>query len=137
MLCDIIHDAEAPIVFTGAIRPASAPGADGPANLVDAGQRRGVPGRAGIGVLVVFGGEIHHARVMRKTDTTSLTAFSSPQIGPLGRVTEGHPTIWSRLPRNPTLDPPHWTSACSSCRRPPVTTARWRAQRSRPIRTAS
>jgi L-asparaginase len=35
-----------------------------------------------------------------------LTAFSSPQTGPLGRVTEGHPTIWSRLPRNPPLDPP-------------------------------
>ena len=44
---------------------------------------------------------------VRKTDTTSLVAFSSPQIGPLGRVTEGHPTIWSRIPRNPTLDPPH------------------------------
>ena len=26
MLCDILHDADAPIVFTGAIRPASAPG---------------------------------------------------------------------------------------------------------------
>ena len=60
-----------------------------------------------MGVLVVFGGEIHHARVVRKTDTTSLTAFSSPQTGPLGRVTEGHPSIWSRLPRNPPLDPPH------------------------------
>src|SRR5258708_1336911 len=36
MLCDILHDAETPIVFTGAIRPASSPGADGPANLVDA-----------------------------------------------------------------------------------------------------
>ena len=36
MLCDVLHDAEAPIVFTGAIRPASAPGADGPANLGDA-----------------------------------------------------------------------------------------------------
>ena len=36
MLCDVIHDAEAPIVFTGAIRPATFPGADGPANLVDA-----------------------------------------------------------------------------------------------------
>ena len=33
-------------------------------------------------------------------------AFSSPQTGPLGRVTEGHPIIWSRMPRNPPLDPP-------------------------------
>jgi L-asparaginase len=107
MLCDIISDAEAPVVFTGAIRPASAPGADGPANLVDAVSVAAGEDAAGLGVLVVFGGEIHHARVVRKTDTTSLTAFSSPQIGPLGRVTEGHPTIWSRIPRNPTLDPPH------------------------------
>jgi L-asparaginase len=107
MLCDIISDAQAPIVFTGAIRPASAPGADGPANLVDAVSVAASEGATDLGVLVVFGGEIHHARVVRKTDTTSLTAFSSPQIGPLGRVTEGHPSIWSSLPRNPTLDPPH------------------------------
>ena len=106
MLCDIINDAEAPVVFTGAIRPASAPGADGPANLVDAVAVAASDDATGLGVLVVFGGEIHHARVVRKTDTTSLTAFSSPQMGPLGRVTEGHPTIWSRIPRNPTLDPP-------------------------------
>ena len=36
MLCDVLHDAEAPIVFTGAIRPPRPPGADGPANLSDA-----------------------------------------------------------------------------------------------------
>ena len=59
-----------------------------------------------MGVLVCFGGEIHHARGVRKTDTVSLVAFSSPQTGPLGRVTEGHPIIWSRFPRNPPLDPP-------------------------------
>jgi L-asparaginase len=106
MLCDVLHDAEAPIVFTGAIRPATAPGADGPANLVDAVSVAAAPAATGLGVLVVFGGEIHHARTVRKTDTTSLVAFSSPQNGPLGRVTEGHPTIWSRLPRNPPLDPP-------------------------------
>src|SRR3954447_15528627 len=100
MLCDVLHDAEAPIVFTGAIRPASAPGADGPANLLDAVSVAASGHTGGIGVVVVFGGEIHHARCARKTDTTSLTAFSSPQTGPLGRVTEGHPTIWSRLPRN-------------------------------------
>lgn len=106
MLCDVIHDAEAPIVFTGAIRPASAPGADGPANLLDAVSVAASDEAAGMGVLVVFGGEIHHARCARKTDTTSLTAFSSPQTGLLGRVTEGHPTFWSRMPRNPPLDPP-------------------------------
>jgi L-asparaginase len=106
MLCDVLHDADAPIVFTGAIRPASAPGADGPANLVDAVSVASSHEASGAGVLVVFGGEIHHARCVRKTDTTSLTAFSSPQTGPLGRVTEGHSTIWSRLPRNPPLDPP-------------------------------
>ena len=106
MLCDVLHDADAPIVFTGAIRPASAAGADGPANLVDAVSVAASAPAAGMGVLVVFGGEIHHARCARKTDTTSLVAFSSPQTGPLGRVTEGHPTIWSRIPRNPPLDPP-------------------------------
>jgi L-asparaginase len=106
MLCDVIHDAPAPIVFTGAIRAASAPGADGPANLTDAVSVARSEEAAGMGVLVVFGGEIHHARCARKTDTTSLTAFSSPQTGPLGRVTEGHPTFWSRVPRNPPLDPP-------------------------------
>jgi L-asparaginase len=106
MLCDVLHDAEAPIVFTGAIRPASAPGADGPANLVDAVSVAASADAAGMGVLVCFGGEIHHARGVRKTDTVSLVAFSSPQTGPLGRVTEGHPIIWSRIPRNPPLDPP-------------------------------
>jgi L-asparaginase len=106
MLCDVIHDAQAPIVFTGAIRAASAPGADGPANLVDALSVARSAEAAGLGVLVVFGGEIHHARCARKTDTTSLTAFSSPQTGPLGRVTEGHPSFWSRIPRNQPLDPP-------------------------------
>ena len=40
MLCDVVHDAEAPIVFTGAIRPASAPGADGPGQRGRRGQRR-------------------------------------------------------------------------------------------------
>ncbi|MDQ2622704.1 MAG: asparaginase [Actinomycetota bacterium] len=105
MLCDVLHDSDAPIVFTGAIRPASSPGADGPANLLDAISVAASEAAAGMGVLVCFGGEIHHARGARKTDTTSLVAFSSPQTGPLGRVTEGHPTIWSRTPRNPSLDP--------------------------------
>src|SRR4051795_1910749 len=106
ILCDLVHDSDAPVVFTGAIRAASAPGADGPANLADAISVARSAEAKGQGVLVVFGGEIHHARCARKTDTTSLTAFSSPQTGLLGRVTEGHATFWTQVPRNRPLDPP-------------------------------
>jgi L-asparaginase len=106
MLCDIVHQGDGPIVFTGAIRPASALGADGPANCVDAVSVAASEAAAGLGVLVCFGGEIHHARTVRKTDTTSPVAFASPQTGPLGRVSDGRTTIWSRIERNPPLDPP-------------------------------
>jgi L-asparaginase len=95
MLCDVIHDADAPIVFTGAIRTASAPGADGPANLVDAVAVAASAEAAGAGVLVVFGGEIHHARCARRsTPPTSTAACSSC---PRRRAT----TARSRAPRSP------------------------------------
>ena len=58
-LADLVHDAEAPVVVTGAIRPASAVGADGPANLRDAVAVAGSSAAAGLGAVVVFGGQIH------------------------------------------------------------------------------
>src|SRR2546423_12804687 len=106
MLCDVIHDSAAPIVFTGAIRAASAPGADGPANLADAISVARSAEARGMGVLVVFGGEIHHARCARKTDTTSLTAFSRPQTGLLGRRAERRAPVRMPVARNQAEDPP-------------------------------
>jgi L-asparaginase len=105
LLCDVLHDSDTPVVFTGAIRPASAEGADGPANLHDAVAVAGSEEAAGTGVLVVFGAEIHHARCARKTDSISPTAFASPQSGPVGRVGDGRVAVWSRVPRNDPLDP--------------------------------
>lgn len=107
MLADIIHDAEAPIVFTGAIRTASLPGADGPANLADSLAVAASPEANGLGAVVCFGGEIHHARTVRKSDAVSPTAFTSPQSGPVGRISEGRVRVWSRSGRNPHLDPDH------------------------------
>jgi L-asparaginase len=92
VLCSFLHGAEAPIVLTGANRPDSGPGADGPANLVDAVTVASSPQAAGLGAVVVFGGEIHAGTSVRKVDSTGPSAFGSPGAGPLGRVVEGR--VW-------------------------------------------
>ena len=103
VLCDLLHGGEAPIVLTGAIRPASATGADGPANLLDAVRAAGDAATAGLGVLVAFAGELHAARAVRKSDSVSPRAFSSPRSGPLGRVSEESVEVWSAPARRPPL----------------------------------
>ena len=79
MLCDLLHGGDAPIVVTGAIRPASATGADGPANLLDAVRAAGDAATAGLGAIVAFAGELHAARAVRKSDSVSPRAFASPR----------------------------------------------------------
>lgn len=96
VLCALRCGAEAPIVFTGANRPASHPGADGGANLLDAVTVAGSLDAAGVGVVVVFGGEIHSAMTVRKVDSTGPAAFGSPLTGPIGRVLEGRVWIAAR-----------------------------------------
>jgi L-asparaginase len=102
-LTDLLHGGEAPIVFTGAMRPASSPGADGPANLRDA--VAAARSADGLGVLVCFAGELHAARDVRKADSTSVAAFASPRLGPVGFVREGRVQLERTLERHPTLDP--------------------------------
>lgn len=88
VMCSLIHGGRAPIVITGANRPATGPGADGPANLLDAVAVAGASAADGLGVVVVFAGEVHAAMTVRKVDSTGPTAFGSPISGPLGRVVE-------------------------------------------------
>ena len=103
VLCDLLHGGDAPIVVTGAVRPASATGADGPANLLDAVRAAGAAATAGLGALVCFGGELHAARGVRKTDSVSPRAFSSPRTGPVGRVAEASVETWAAPARRPPL----------------------------------
>jgi L-asparaginase len=101
VLCDVLHARAEPIVLTGAIRPASAPGADGPANLLDAVAAAGAPQTAGLGALVAFAGELHAARAVRKVASISPAAFGSPLTGPIGSVAEGRVRIAVRPLRPP------------------------------------
>jgi L-asparaginase len=106
MLAAMTYGGEAPIVLTGANRPASAPGADGPANLLDAVALAASPQGGGLGAVVVFGGEILAAASARKFESTGPSAFASPVAGPLGRVVEGRVWLHARPLRHPALTPP-------------------------------
>ena len=95
---------DAPIVVTGAMRPASALSADGSLNLVDAVRVAAAPAARGLGVLVAMDGRVHGARDVTKTNTLRVDAFASPMAGPLGRVDgDGRVVLTSRPARATSL----------------------------------
>lgn len=98
-LVDLLWARPEPIVLTGAMRPADAVGADGPANLESAVRTAASPDARGRGCLVVMNDEVHTARAVRKTHTTSPAAFASPATGPVGRVQEGAVRLPAAGPR--------------------------------------
>jgi L-asparaginase len=94
---DLHHRRPEPLVVTGAMRNPTLAGADGPANLLAAIQVAADPAARGRGCLVVFADEIHAASRVRKTHTTSLTTFRSPDGGALGTVVEGVPRFVNEI----------------------------------------
>lgn len=90
---DLLWPGAEPIVITGAMRSPTVHGADGAANLLAAAQVAVSPQARGLGSLVVFDDEIHAARFVAKTHTSSLGAFRSRPLGPLGWLSEGRPMI--------------------------------------------
>jgi len=100
---------DVPLVMTGAMRAASQPGNDGPANLLAAAQVALAQGSRARGVLVVMNDQVHCAAHVRKTASLALAAFASPGSGPIGEVVEG--VVLYRQPpgRREVLALPHRT----------------------------
>lgn len=84
-----------PVVLTGAMRPANAVAADGPANILAAVRVAAAPTARDRGVLAVFNDGIFAGCELVKMDAVNLDAFTSPFAGPLGAVADETP-LWRR-----------------------------------------
>src|SRR5690242_18389126 len=93
---DLLVAGDVPIVVTGAMRHATLASADGAGNLLDAVRTAASPRARGLGCLVVLNEEIHSARTVRKGHTSSLAAFRSAGVGPIGWIAEGQPRLRER-----------------------------------------
>jgi L-asparaginase len=92
-----------PVVVTGAMRHPGLAGPDGPGNLLAAVAVASSEAARGLGVLVVLNDTVHAARYVRKTHTSSPSAFASRTLGPVGYVAEGEAVIPYRLDPLPAL----------------------------------
>ncbi|MEE4409223.1 MULTISPECIES: type II asparaginase [unclassified Serratia (in: enterobacteria)] len=86
-----------PVVFTAAMRPATAISADGPMNLLDAVTVAADKQAAGRGVMVVLNDRIGSARFSTKTNATTLDTFKAAEEGYLGVIVGGKPYFETRV----------------------------------------
>ena len=85
-----------PLVLTAAMRPATALGADGPRNLLDAVTV--ARDAAAEGVLAVIAGRVWAGAELRKVHSYRLDAFDAGDAGALAAVEEGRLRWWRRAP---------------------------------------
>jgi L-asparaginase len=102
-LLDVLVDSDKPVVVTGAMRGADAPGADGPANLLSAAIVAAAPESRGLGTVAVLNYDIHAARFVQKSHTALPSAFLSPLAGSIGTLIERQARYYVRVTRNPSL----------------------------------
>jgi len=105
--CDLVLDLSIPVAFVGAMRPADAIDADGPANLLNAARMMSIDvfqeGPESRGVYVVLNETVHTARDVTKSDTWALESFESGLPGPVARFTDEEIQLY-REPKSYSAD---------------------------------
>jgi L-asparaginase len=107
---DLVTDGFKPVVLTGAMRPATAIGADGPSNLLGACRVALDSRAAGRGVLVVFNDCVFDAAHVGKIHTLRVDAFAARDAAPIGHLVSEE-VCW----RQP---PPGWNAPPGAGTRP-------------------
>ncbi|WP_426116684.1 type II asparaginase [Massilia sp. PWRC2] len=101
---DLVVKSKKPVVLVGAMRPSTALSADGPINLYNAVLLAASADAAGKGVLVVMNDQIQAAREVTKTNTSTLDAFRTPELGMLGYIQGSKAFFYRQSTRKHTLE---------------------------------
>jgi L-asparaginase type II len=101
---NLVVKSRKPVVLVGSMRPSTAMSADGPINLYNAVQVAASPEAVGKGVLVVMNDQIHAAREVTKTNTTTPDTFKTSELGMLGYVQGSRVAFYRASLRKHTAD---------------------------------
>jgi L-asparaginase type II len=101
---NLVVKSRKPVVLVGAMRPSTAISADGPANLYNSVLLAASPDAAGRGVLVAMNDQIQAARDISKSNTSTLDAFRSAELGMLGYIQGSKPFFYRQLLRKHTTE---------------------------------
>jgi L-asparaginase len=102
---DLLIRNDAPVVITGAMRNPSLPSSDAQMNLFNSIVSAASDSLRGAGCVVCMNGELHHARYVAKTNTTSISAFQSPGAGPIGVIRANKVVLQMRNARKDHIRP--------------------------------
>ncbi|MBV8125790.1 MAG: type II asparaginase [Paucibacter sp.] len=101
---DLTVKSKKPVVVVGAMRPSTAISADGPINLYNAVMLAASQEAIGKGVMVALNDQIHAAREVTKTNTSTLDTFKTTELGMLGYFQGNKVHFYRQSTRKNTAD---------------------------------
>jgi L-asparaginase/glutamin-(asparagin-)ase len=114
---DLTVKSKKPVVLVGAMRPGTALSADGPINLYNAVLLAASQEAVGKGVLVAMNDQIHAARDVTKTNTSTPDSFKTPELGMLGYIQGNKPYFYHVSSRKKPPTPSLTSASSTRCRK--------------------